>query len=56
MSSQLEPIIRDNILKKLKDLQHKIETNEPCPETEQTMELLVGIDDLLETCLNNWYY
>jgi len=48
--------LRQRILEKLEDLKTKIETNEPCPETEQDIHLLVGIDDELEGCLNNWYY
>lgn len=48
--------LRKDILSKLEDLKNKIETNEPCPESEQGVHLLVSIDDELESCLNNWYY
>jgi hypothetical protein len=48
--------LRKRILEKIEDLKSKIETNEPCPENEQTVSLLVSIDDLLEECLSNWYY
>ena len=48
--------LRKRILEKLNDLKEKIETNEPCPELEQDVNLLIDIDDHLEECLNNWYY
>ena len=48
--------LRKWILEKLNDLKEKIETNEPCPELEQDVNLLIDIDDHLEECLNNWYY
>lgn len=48
--------VKKHILDKLKDLRDKIESNEPCPEYEQDYDLLMGIDDKLEECLNNWYY
>lgn len=50
------PTIRKNILSKIDDLRNKIESNEPCPEMEQNIDMLVDIDDYLENCLNNWYY
>jgi len=51
-----EDTIRKRILERIDDLKKKIETNEPCPENEQDIHLLLQIDEELETCLNNWYY
>jgi hypothetical protein len=48
--------LRKRILESIDDLKNKIERNEPCPENEQDLHLLMGIDDRLEECLNNWYY
>ncbi|MCK9446310.1 hypothetical protein M0Q50_05400 [bacterium] len=48
--------LRQRILRKLDDLRNKIETNEPCPEKEQDLDLWVEVDDGIETLLNNWYY
>ena len=50
------PKIRAEILLKIKDLEYKIASNEPCPEKEQDVKLLIEISDYLETCLNNWHY
>lgn len=51
-----EDNLRNRILEKLNDLKEKIETNEPCPESEQNVNLLIDIDDRLEECLSSWYY
>ena len=51
-----EPQMRKQIFEKIKDLKKKIETNEPCPEQEQNMDLLVDISDYLDNCLDHWYY
>lgn len=48
--------LRKRILEDLKNLSHKIETNEPCPESDQTISMLVDISDKIEECLNNWNY
>lgn len=48
--------LRKRILEDLKKLSDKIETNEPCPEEPQTIELLIDISDKIEECLNNWNY
>lgn len=48
--------LRTNILRKLEDLTIKIKENENLPHGEQDVHLLVGIDDRLDECLNNWYY
>jgi len=50
------PKIRKDILKQLKDLKDKIKNNEELPHGEQDIDLLVGIHDRIEECLNNWYY
>lgn len=50
------PVLRERILKRLEDLKKKIETNEPCPEQEQGIDLLSQIDDELDSILNAWYY
>ena len=55
-NTKYEDRLRKIILEKIEDLKNKIETNEPCPEKEQDISLLVNVDDLLEECLNNWYY
>ena len=51
-----EDKLRKNIIEALEDLKKKIESNEPCPEKEQDLNLLIEIDDRIEECLNNWYY
>lgn len=56
LSDNLEEKARENILTKIKDLQHKIENNEACPESEQDISLLYHVDECLDECLNNWYY
>ena len=48
--------LRSDILKDLDDLRNKILNNEPCPEKEQDINMLVEISDKIEECLNNWYY
>ena len=48
--------IRKQILEDLEDLRNKIENNEPTPEKEQDINMLVEISDNIEACLNNWYY
>ncbi len=52
----IEDRLRKQILSRLEDLKKKIETNESCPEMEQDVHLLVGIDDYIENCLTAWYY
>ncbi len=49
-------VIRKRILEKLKDLETKIRDNEPLPEGEQGLGLLVEISDNIDLSLNNWYY
>ena len=56
IDNSLEEKTRDNILLKIKDLQHKIETNEACPDGGQDITLLHHVGDCLEECLNNWNY
>lgn len=48
--------LRERIIRKLTDLKSKIENNEELPHGSQDYDLLVGIDDRIEECLNNWYY
>jgi len=48
--------LRAQILIKLEDLKKKIKTNQPCPESDQNIELLIEIDVLLEVCLRPWNY
>jgi hypothetical protein len=48
--------LRKNILFNLDDLRKKIENNEPCPEQEQDLDMLVDIYDYIENCLNFWNY
>lgn len=50
------PVLRERILKDLELLKQYIETNEPCPEKEQDIDMLVDISDNIEECLNNWHY
>lgn len=54
--TKYENELRARILNKLNDLHDKIEHSEPCPEIPQDIHLLIGIDDYLDKCLNNWYY
>lgn len=51
-----EQKLRNSLLKKIDDLRQKIEKNEPCPEQEQDISLLIEIDDRLTECLGAWYY
>lgn len=44
------------ILDKLNDLKEKIEEDEPCPDMEQSVDMLCDISDKLDECLNFWYY
>ena len=55
-TEEYQKTLRTKILSRLQDLKEKIETNESCPEKEQDIDLLVEIDDGLDTLLNNWYY
>jgi hypothetical protein len=48
--------LRARILKQLADLTEKIETNEPFPESEQSVSDLSDIQENIEQCLNRWYY
>lgn len=48
--------LRIKIIKQLDDLKSKIENNEPCPEKNQDIDMLVDISDNIDLCLNNWYY
>jgi hypothetical protein len=48
--------LRASILENLEDLREKIMNNEDLPEGEQDLNLLIGIDELVEECLHNWYY
>ena len=48
--------LRARILKQLADLMEKIETNEPFPESDQSISDLSDIHDDLEHSLNRWYY
>jgi len=50
------PILKARILLKIKDLDTKIQNEEPFPEDNITIEDLMNIDDQLEEILNNWYY
>ncbi len=50
------PVIRKRILEDLETLKNYIEKNEPCPEKEQDVDMLVEISDYIESCLNNWHY
>jgi hypothetical protein len=50
------PVLRKRILEDLKELTEKITNNEPCPEKEQDIDMLIQISDDIENCLNNWYY
>lgn len=48
--------IRTEILRKLRDLEEKITTNENFPHGKQDLDSLYHIDDKIEECLNNWNY
>lgn len=48
--------IRQGLLKHIDDLRKKIAENEPCPEQEQEISLLIEIDDRIIECLGAWYY
>jgi flagellar hook-associated protein FlgK len=48
--------LRAQVLKQLADLNEKIETNEPFPESKQSVSDLSEIQDIIEQCLNKWYY
>ncbi|MCK9575753.1 MAG: hypothetical protein WC979_02615 [Candidatus Pacearchaeota archaeon] len=48
--------VRTDLVKHLKDLLQKIETNEPFPEGEQTLSDLYEFDNRIEECLGCWYY
>ena len=50
------PVLRKRILEHLEDLKNKIENDESLPHGNQDIGLLIGIDDHIEECLNNWYY
>ena len=54
--SEMDTRLRQTIIKRLDDLRSKIENNEELPHGPQDLDLLVGIDDRIEECLNNWYY
>ena len=53
---EYEDNLRKRILGKLNDLKEKIETNEPCPELEQDIGLLIHVDERIDECLSSWYY
>ena len=53
---KFEITLRQNIIKHLKDLLSKIETNESCPEKPQDINMLVSISDKIDECLGNWNY
>jgi|VirMetMinimDraft_7_1064189.scaffolds.fasta_scaffold07837_8 hypothetical protein len=48
--------VRNNILNKIDDLREKILNNEPCPEQELNLDILIDISDKLEESLGFWYY
>ena len=50
------PVIRKRILEHIDDLRDKIKNNEDFPESQQTIDDLIEIDDYIENCLNKWYY
>lgn len=56
MDKEYEKKVRKNILKKIKDIEKKIEKNTPCPEGEQNIGLLNRIEEELDTILGAWYY
>lgn len=56
MDKKFENKTKENILKKLEDIKKKIETNEPCPESPQDINLWIHIDDRLDEALQPWYY
>lgn len=48
--------VREDILDKLKDLSEKIEKKTPLPESQLSLDELIEISDLIEHCLEYWYY
>lgn len=48
--------LRLKLLKDLKDLTEKIETNEDLPHSKQNLDLILNISNKIQQCLNNWYY
>jgi len=47
---------KENLLKKLKDLTSKIESEEPFPHGNIDLDTLVQFDDEVDKMLNCWYY
>jgi hypothetical protein len=56
MDKEYEKNIRKKILEKIEDLKKKVKTNEPCPESPQSVDLLIHIDEALDSALQSWYY
>ena len=50
------PVLKQNLLNKIKDLTNKIENEVPFPHGNINLDNLGDIDDAIEEVLNNWYY
>ena len=50
------PELKQRLLEKLKDLTEKIETEEPFPHGNLTLENLGDMSEEIDNLLNWWYY
>lgn len=50
------PTVKANVLKRLKDLTEKIETEEAFPHGNMDLDTLCDIDGRLDNILRGWYY
>lgn len=52
----LEEDVRIRLVNKITDLKDKISENERLPHQNQDLKFIFDIEELIDNCLNNWYY
>lgn len=52
----MEEKVRIRLIDKIIDLKDKISGNEDLPHSPQDLKFLFDVEELIDNCLNNWYY